>query len=224
MCAFCVRLLIFGRLFVCAATPPDLFIITEWMGRGSLSSILLDLSREISWQQRVSWAQGLWLTGGGARACSAWATRSRASVFTVTYSFTRAFTVFVSSFFFFSLDLIDIARGIDYLHGLRPKIIHRDLRCDNVMVDENNVAKITEFGLSRRKRFAMRASPRGNESHPGTPVSPDAAAASKGKDDDETRLVQRKEDEKYAFVSEGGPAFTAPELIAGRSYTEKVDT
>lgn len=118
------------------ATPPDLFIITEWMARGSLSSILLDPSQEISWQQRISWALG------GSRF-----------VFVLVFRF---------QLFFFPLK--DIAKGIEYLHALRPKIIHRDLRSDNVMVDANNVAKITEFGLSRRKRFAMRASPRGVDS------------------------------------------------------------
>jgi tRNA A-37 threonylcarbamoyl transferase component Bud32 len=96
------------RFIGAKATPPDLFMVLEWMARGSLSSILLDdLSTEISWEQRLKWG-------------------------------------------------LDVARGIEYLHSLKPKIIHRDLRCDNVMVNEQNVAKVSEFGLSRRKRFAMK--------------------------------------------------------------------
>lgn len=89
--------------------------------------------------------------------------------------------------------------------------IHRDLRCDNVMVDEKNVAKITEFGLSRRKRFAMKASPRADDLAKAVIESPPSA---KGKE----------EAERYASISEGGPAFTAPELIIGKTYSEKVDT
>jgi serine/threonine protein kinase len=100
------------RFIGAKATPPDLFMVLEWMARGSLSSLLLnDLSVDILWDQRIKWA-------------------------------------------------LDVAHGIEYLHSLKPKIIHRDLRSDNVMVNADNVAKLSEFGLSRRKRFAMKASPR----------------------------------------------------------------
>ena len=150
------------------ATPPDLFIVLEWMARGSLSSILLDFSQEISWSQRVHWAQ-------------------------------------------------DVAKGIEYLHSLRPKIIHRDLRSDNVMVHEDMTAKVTEFGLSRRKRFAMRASPRRSVDEEAKKILAGVHDAGKGKEE------KKKEDDKYAFVSEGGPAYTAPELMTGKAYTEKVD-
>ncbi len=159
------------RFIGAKATPPDLFMLLEWMERGPLSGLLLnDLSSEISWQQRVSWA-------------------------------------------------VDVAKGIDYLHSLKPKIIHRDLRCENVLVNSDNVAKLSEFGLSRRKRFAMKASPR-NSHEEGAAVSAVAAAAhssDKGKED------HSPHHDKYAFVSEGGPAFTAPELLKGSAYSEKVD-
>ena len=36
----------------------------------------------------------------------------------------------------------DVAKGIEYLHSLRPKIIHRDLRSDNVMVNAAGDAKV----------------------------------------------------------------------------------
>jgi serine/threonine protein kinase len=45
----------------------------------------------------------------------------------------------------------DGARGIQYLHGLSPPLIHRDLKSPNVLLDENYVAKIGDFGLSRFK-------------------------------------------------------------------------
>ncbi len=157
------------------ATPPDLFMVLEWMARGSLSSLLLnDLSTEISWTQRLKWSS-------------------------------------------------DVAKGIEYLHSLKPKIIHRDLRCDNVMVNEHNVAKVSEFGLSRRKRFAMKASPRNSVEliEGGSPVPVLAlplALDDKGKDE------HGAHHDKYAFVSEGGPAFTAPELLQGKAYSEKVDS
>ena len=53
--------------------------------------------------------------------------------------------------------LIDIARGMNYLHTLPEKVIHRDLKSLNVLLSEEIVdeydtptAKVTDFGLSTR--------------------------------------------------------------------------
>lgn len=49
----------------------------------------------------------------------------------------------------------DIAKGVKYLHALRPMIIHRDLKSSNLLIDERNVLKISDFGLSRIKNESV---------------------------------------------------------------------
>ncbi len=46
---------------------------------------------------------------------------------------------------------LDIARGMEYLHGRTPSVLHRDLKSPNLLVDENLRIKITDFGLAREK-------------------------------------------------------------------------
>ncbi|XP_078161690.1 putative serine/threonine-protein kinase-like protein CCR3 [Carex rostrata] len=45
--------------------------------------------------------------------------------------------------------LLDAARGIEYLHRYcEPKIIHRDIKSANILLDEKWVAKISDFGFA----------------------------------------------------------------------------
>lgn len=59
---------------------------------------------------------------------------------------------------------IDIATGMNWLHMMTPKIIHSDLKSDNVLLDENFRASISDFGQSHLLCSTD------THSHGGTPI------------------------------------------------------
>jgi len=74
---------------------------------------------------------------------------------------------------------LDAAIGMEFLHSHKPQpIIHRDLKSDNLLVDENGVVKVGDFGTAKligkiakvRRRFSRKKQkrPKSPEDFPGT--------------------------------------------------------
>jgi len=53
--------------------------------------------------------------------------------------------------------MLDIARGLAYLHNQKPSIIHRDCKSSNILISSRGVAKIADFGLARVKQSTRSA-------------------------------------------------------------------
>ena len=92
----------------------------------------------------------------------------------------------------------DISRGLHYLHTRSPKVIHRDLKLENVLLDASWHAKLTDFGLV--KTIAL---PTAHE-----------------------RLVHPPQSEHETYQMTGGTGslkYMAPETARGIPADEKVD-
>lgn len=48
--------------------------------------------------------------------------------------------------------MLDIARGLEYLHKRTPSIIHRDCKSSNILITARGSAKIADFGLAKVKQ------------------------------------------------------------------------
>ena len=49
----------------------------------------------------------------------------------------------------FSTQSLDAARGMTYLHGVTPPVIHRDLKTANLLVDHTWKVKVADFGVAK---------------------------------------------------------------------------
>ena len=100
---------------------------------------------------------------------------------------------------------VDIARGMRFLHKLRPPRIHRDLKSGNLLVSESWVVKVADFGSARLVKDEG--------------ISQDAVRGA-----GPLSLTEPLLQAEYELSSGvGTPCWSAPELLRGEGYGTQVD-
>jgi len=51
--------------------------------------------------------------------------------------------------------ILHISSSIEYIHSINPAIIHRDIKPDNFLIDDNNNYLLTDFGISNEMRRTL---------------------------------------------------------------------
>ncbi|CAI5716319.1 unnamed protein product [Hyaloperonospora brassicae] len=46
---------------------------------------------------------------------------------------------------------LDVAQALTYLHSLAPAVLHRDLKSNNILLDSDRRAKVSDFGVARKR-------------------------------------------------------------------------
>ncbi|KAM0065821.1 putative protein kinase RLK-Pelle-LRR-I-1 family [Helianthus debilis subsp. tardiflorus] len=108
---------------------------------------------------------------------------------------------------------IDIARGINYLHTNlegKPRIIHRDIKSENTLLDENLNANVADVGLSKFNSTNLQGSTIHTKHLAGTNFYMDPEY--------QTSFKYKKESDNYSF---GVVLF---EMLSGRLAYESICT
>ena len=106
--------------------------------------------------------------------------------------------------------MLELARGMAYLHAHKPAVLHRDLKPGNLLLDAGNCLRISDFGLAThrddRREVIVKASPKGTtRALPGIGVVADEFEA-----EDHTGVT-------------GSYRFMAPEVASSKPYGRPVD-
>ena len=101
-----------------------------------------------------------------------------------------------------------ITAGIDYIHS--QGVCHRDIKCENILLDENFVVKIIDFGFARSYRDVEKqpVEEKLNSIVSNSPVSSSSSSKRKGSE----------KDPRFSETYCGSYAYASPEILKGIPY------
>lgn len=119
---------------------------------------------------------------------------------------------------------LDAAKGMSYLHGVAPPVIHRDLKTANLLVDHNWKVKVADFGVAKMiKDIDYMVSVLSNSLVNMTTVE----AAKRANEEGEKSPLLHRQAEQYNTTCAGSLRWCAPESmkpkLAATVYGQKVD-
>lgn len=114
--------------------------------------------------------------------------------------------------------MLDVSRGLKFLHD--QNMIHRDLKPANVLLDAGFVAKVADFGLSKRETlnsFSQTKTAKGK-----LPRSASASGSGSGSGSGSNSANSNfGNSQMTSFV--GSPLWMAPEVVRGEAYNSSCD-
>ncbi len=126
--------------------PPNRAIVTELAANGSLwDALRLPLNQPFvccDGKTLSGWPLALWAPDPQHGAPPAFRVQQVQSLIPPKYIWPWVLIKKVA---------VGVARGMAYLHGGEPPVLHRDLKSANILLDESYNPKVCDFGLSRLK-------------------------------------------------------------------------
>jgi WNK lysine deficient protein kinase len=104
-----------------------------------------------------------------------------------------------------------ILEALVHLHAHRPPVVHRDVKCENILVKSSSGAalKLADFGLATRLE------------HQSSRIS--SIGSSIGSSRISSRINSNNNNNMMLMVPVGTPEFMAPEMLRGEACDERVD-
>lgn len=105
-----------------------------------------------------------------------------------------------------------ILAGIDYCHS--QGVCHRDIKCENILLDENFVVKLIDFGFAK----CYRQSSKNGQEKLVNPLYDSSRLASSMASHKSSSMKAKEKDMRLSETYCGSYAYASPEILKGVPY------